>query len=66
MRLTRFEVYPDPTSPDPQNMNVWMAYGDSDLVLPGSTPGGRSVAGARGTQFCSVSEISTTVTQRVN
>lgn len=69
MRLTRFKVQQASSTSNIYNVNVWMAYGDSDLVQTqgsgGSTPGHSICNGGSGTQFCSVSQISTTVTGRV-
>jgi prepilin-type N-terminal cleavage/methylation domain-containing protein len=71
-RLTRFEIDKNPNEPSIYDIDVWMAYGDGDLVniedLTGpnsSNPGYITCNGAQGTQFCAVSEISTTVTGRV-
>lgn len=71
-RLTRFEIDKNPNDPSIYDIDVWMAYGDGDLVniedLTGSNssnPGYITCNGGQGTQFCAVSEISTTVTGRV-
>jgi prepilin-type N-terminal cleavage/methylation domain-containing protein len=67
-RLTRFLVAPTSSNNGVYNVQVWMAYGDSDLVnteTSGTNMGHSSCNGGSGTQFCSISEISTTVTGRV-
>ena len=62
MRLTRFKI--SQQSSDSYLVDVWMAYGDSDLVVT-AADGSNSCHGGTGTQFCSTSQISTTVTERV-
>ncbi len=76
MRLTRLMIYPDATVNNVYSIDVWMAYGDSDLVLnsslqpqlfnPANGLNGHSVcSGAAGTEYCGVSELSTVITGRV-
>ena len=66
MRLTRFEIFQQ--SPDIYTINVWMAYGDNDLVVTapnGSATCNSSSGGIDDTQFCAESQITTAVTGRV-
>ncbi|HYH36392.1 MAG TPA: hypothetical protein VD706_02745, partial [Candidatus Saccharimonadales bacterium] len=67
MRLTRFKIEQTATSSGVYNVDVWTAFGDSDLVQPAPAgPAGRSICkGGSGTQFCSVSNITTRLTGRV-
>lgn len=69
MRLTRFKIEPTAATGDIYSIDVWTAYGDSDLVKtvtpPGSPPGQSTCSGSAGTQFCSTSQISSTVAGRV-
>lgn len=67
MRLTRFVVQQTTTSSGIYNVDAWMAFGDSDLVQPdpSGSPGRSLCNGGRGTQFCSVSAISTQLTGRI-
>lgn len=67
MRLTSFNIQQTAASSGIYNVDVWMAYGDSDLVRPDTAgPPGRSIClGGVGTQFCSISAITTQLTGRV-
>lgn len=67
MRLTRFNIRETNSGSGIYNVDVWTAFGDSDLVRPDPAgPPGRSIcAGVTGTQFCAVSSISTQITGRV-
>ena len=62
MRLTRFKIWP-PAGDSSYGIDVWMAYGDSDLVNT-SASGQSTCSGGAGTQFCSVSQISSAVRGR--
>lgn len=68
MRLTRFKIEPTGSTGDIYSVQVWTAYGDSDLVntttTAGPTAGQSTCNGGPGTQFCSVSQISSTVAGR--
>jgi prepilin-type N-terminal cleavage/methylation domain-containing protein len=70
VRLTRFKVEQTPAASGIYNIDVWMAYGDDDLVNTqgdsGAQPGHSTCSGDRGTQYCAVSEISTSATRRLN
>ncbi len=67
MRLTRFNI--PPPSGNVYTIDVWTAFGDSDLVntQPSSdpTPGLSTCNGGAGTQFCATSMITTSITRRV-
>jgi prepilin-type N-terminal cleavage/methylation domain-containing protein len=64
MRLTRFRVVENPANSGIYNVDVWMAYGDDDLVNSDAT--GRSTCnGGYGTQFCAISHLSTSVIRRL-
>ena len=62
MRLTRLNINP-PAGDNTYSIDVWMAYGDSDLVNTDSR-GNSTCSGGSGTQFCSVSQISSAVRGR--
>ena len=62
MRLTRFKV--SQLSGDVYSVDVWMAYGDSDLVVT-AADGSNTCNGGAGTQYCAISQISTDVMGRV-
>ncbi len=64
MRLTRFNIQPVAGSNGVYDIQAWMAYGDSDLVQTAADGASTCVTGT-GTQFCSISSISTQVTGRV-
>lgn len=64
MRLTRFVVKPTASTGNVYDVNVWMALGDSDLVNTDAT-GNSSCRSSVGSQFCSESQISSTVAGRV-
>jgi prepilin-type N-terminal cleavage/methylation domain-containing protein len=64
MRLTRFNV-PPPDSRGVYTIDVWMALGDSDLVQT-ATDGHNTCRGGAGTQFCSASDITTSVARRTH
>lgn len=70
VRLTRFKAYENPANSGIYTVQVWMAYGDSDLVVTDTslsqTDSGRnSCQGGSGTQFCAISTISTSVVRRL-
>lgn len=65
MRLTNFDVSEASTGSNIYNVNVWMAYGDSDLLKVDGT-GHYHCSGDVGTQFCATSELNTTITRRLN
>lgn len=66
MSLTRFKI-DQVSGTNIYTADVWMAFGDADLVRPDlGAPIGRSICQAgRGTQFCSISSISTQLTGRI-
>lgn len=65
-RLTRFFVT-DPPSPTSSvyNLEIVMAYGDSDLISIVDSKGNAICKGGRGTEYCAVSQLSSSVTRRV-
>jgi prepilin-type N-terminal cleavage/methylation domain-containing protein len=65
MRLTRFIVTPLSTSGDLYDVEVWMAYGDTNLMTPVLPNGQTDCLGAKGQEFCSTTEISMTVQGRI-
>lgn len=67
MRLTRYLIQQTTASSGIYSVDAWMAFGDSDLVLPDPAgPPGHSVCnGGKGTQFCAVSSITTQLTGRI-
>lgn len=67
MRLGRFKItqVTPPNNSGVYNLDVWMAYGDSDLVNEDAS-GHATCNGDKGSQFCSVSNISSTVGRRLN
>lgn len=66
-RLTRFYVT-DPASPTSSvyKLELIMAYGDSDLVNIKDNIGNADCKGGRGTEYCAVSRLSSSVTRRVD
>lgn len=63
MRLTNFNIVENPASSGIFAVDVWMAYGDSDLV---NTVAGKTICnGGTGSQFCAVSQLSTSVKNRI-
>ncbi len=63
MRLTQFNIVDSPIDSGEFNVDVWMAYGDSDLV---NTVGGvTNCRPGKGSQFCAVSQLSTHVKNRL-
>lgn len=67
MRLTHFRVVAstDPLQQGVYKVEVWMAYGDSDLVQNGGVAGAKNCTGGAGTAFCAISSINTTVIRRL-
>ncbi len=63
-RLGRFKVTRVAGTSNIHTVDVWMDYGDSDL-LNIATDGSATCQGGQGTQFCSTSQISTTLTGRL-
>jgi hypothetical protein len=64
MRLTRFVIEPTSSTGNVYNVDVWMAFGDSDLVKTNTGTGNSTCKGGAGTQFCSVSQLSSTTVGR--
>lgn len=65
MRLTRFRIEQlPPNTSGIYKVDVWMAYGDSDLVQADGD-GHVTCSGGPGNQYCSGANISTTVVRRV-
>ena len=62
MRLTRFKI--TQTTPGVYTVDVWMAYGDSDLVNT-AADGSNTCKGSTGTQFCATSQITTAIMGRI-
>lgn len=65
MRLTRFRIAENPLNSGAFNVDVWMAYGDSDLVNAPDPQGNTTCKDGTGTQFCALSKISSTVVRRL-
>lgn len=64
MRLTRFKIEPTAANGDIYSIDVWTAYGDSDLVQT-QRSGSSTCSSGAGTQFCAISQISSTVAGRI-
>jgi prepilin-type N-terminal cleavage/methylation domain-containing protein len=64
VRLTRFRVTEAAANTGVYNLELWAAYGDSDLVIV-QADGAPTCSGAEGTQFCAISKISTSVVRRL-
>lgn len=64
MRLSELTVKQDANEPDLYKITVRVAFGDDDLLnnATGPNPSCKSTAGS---QFCSVSELTTTVVKRI-
>lgn len=62
-RLSKFDITPDPTVVGTYNINIWMEYGDSDLLNLTTNP--PSCKGGNGEQFCAVSNLTATATNRI-
>ena len=63
MRITRLFARENPPGSDAHEIDLWTAYGDSDLVVNGAD-GKTRCRGGEGTQFCAVAHIDTTVLRR--
>ncbi len=64
MRLIRFKIEQTPPSSGIYGVDVWTAFGDSDLVA--SDGSGRPICvGGTGSQFCSTATITTQLTGRI-
>lgn len=64
MRLTKFKVVESPSGSGFYSVDVWMAFGDSDLVNTAADGSATCNSGA-GTQYCALSNISQTVIRRI-
>lgn len=70
MRLTRFKTVESAPGSGIYSVDIWTAYGDSDLVKVDTsdnpaTAGQPSCQGGAGTQYCALAKISTTVARRL-
>jgi hypothetical protein len=66
MRLTRFNVQTVGTNLGLYQVDVWIVYGDEDLLNAPTGTGSRNCKdGGIGTQFCALSELSTIVERRL-
>lgn len=77
-RLTRFYVEPQSTDGSQFGVDVWMAYGEDDIVLVTGTgacsagsgssncAGYSSCQGGQGQEYCANSKLSTTITRRLH
>lgn len=70
MRISRFKVEETPVNSNIYAVDVWMAYGDDDLVVVDTSAdpakaGRTTCRGDTGSQFCAISNISTSVTMRI-
>lgn len=61
MRVNRFMVTETPSGSGVYNADVWLAFGDDDLLAPPDVLGHDTCIGGTGTAFCAVSELSTVV-----
>jgi prepilin-type N-terminal cleavage/methylation domain-containing protein len=68
MRLTRFWIKETGVNTYIYDIDAWVAYGDSDVVVadPRGGPAGSVVCqGGPGSQYCSIAKISQTIARRV-
>lgn len=62
IRLTKLAITQSPTNSDVYQIDVNMAYGDSDLF---TDPSSTICKGGPGTQFCGTSQLSNSVNRRI-
>ncbi|PIZ62056.1 hypothetical protein COY17_03105 [Candidatus Saccharibacteria bacterium CG_4_10_14_0_2_um_filter_52_9] len=62
IRLTKLAITQSPTDSDVYQIDVNMAYGDSDLFTDASST---TCKGGPGTQFCGTSQLSNSVNRRI-
>ncbi len=69
MRLTKFDIKPlddpDPIVAKLWRVNVWVVYGDEDLLTADDGTGHRQCKGGAGSEYCAVSELSAIVHRRL-
>jgi prepilin-type N-terminal cleavage/methylation domain-containing protein len=65
-RLNRFYVTQNPANSGIYQVQIWMAYGDNDLMTPADGQGNTNCYGSSGSQFCATSKSSTVVTRRLD
>jgi prepilin-type N-terminal cleavage/methylation domain-containing protein len=65
-RLNRFYVNQNPADSGIYEVQIWMAYGDNDLMTPADSQGNTNCYGTSGSQFCATSKSSTVVTRRLD
>jgi hypothetical protein len=66
MRLTKFNIQRISTTLELYQADVWVVYGDEDLLNAATSTGSRNCKdGQAGTQFCALSELSSTVERRL-
>ena len=66
MRLTKLTVTETPANSGVYTVDAWMAYGDQDLVNTDTTTRRSTCNGGAGTEFCSISELTTAIKRRVD
>jgi prepilin-type N-terminal cleavage/methylation domain-containing protein len=65
VRLTKFRIAENPSDSGVYAIDVWTAFGDSDLVVVDSSTGNTACQGGAGTAFCASSKQSASVTRRL-
>jgi prepilin-type N-terminal cleavage/methylation domain-containing protein len=65
VRLTKFKISESPTDSGIYAIDVWMAFGDSDLVVVDGATGSPACQGGAGTAFCAISKQSVSVSRRL-
>jgi len=63
-RIIRFDITPV-LGKDIYTVNIWIAYGDSDLLIQDTSNGHYYCRGVTGEQFCATSDLTTAVTGRL-
>lgn len=66
MRVSQFNVTQSATSPNLYNVSLVIAYGDNDVMDRTNPQNPVCITGARGSEFCSVSRINTSVFRGLN
>jgi len=65
VRLNKFSIVENPPNSGVFTVQVWMSYGDIDLMTINPSTGSVTCKGGAGTQFCAASELTTQVSRRV-
>ena len=65
-RLNRFYINQSPADSGIYTVQIWMAFGDDDLLVTPDSQGNTNCNGNIGSQFCATSKITTAVTRRLD